>query len=215
MTAEELQERLLGSAAALGWTAARAPEFTASQFRGRLNATDSELPKVAYGLRLGTYPVIVAPLVLTKKDAMKDALRILHSQMVIARSYMSRAEIINAHIFLCATSADPEASSRTAIDVVERDESVCRKMVWVPEPDRLDQSYEKFLARTFLASPWRNVAERHDASLDRMQGLAELLLVRAGLPESVARDWLLIAEDQESDIDSMVERLVLARGLPQ
>jgi hypothetical protein len=212
MTTEDLKGRLLGSALALGWDAAEVPDFVAKQFRGRLDASSSMLPTEAYGLRLGAYPTIIAPIVLDEKDEMKIALRVLHSQLVIARSYMSETELINAHILMCVVRVAEGVDWRKAIDVLERDESVCRKIVWMPDSNNVEQSYESFLARTFLASPWRDVSERHDASLDRIQGLAERLLVLAGLPAAAAPAWISAVEHHGDDVDDMIEKLVGARG---
>ncbi|MGE8258281.1 MAG: ABC-three component system middle component 1 [Stenotrophomonas sp.] len=212
MTTDDLKKRLLGSASALGWDTEEVPDFVAKQFRGRLDASGSALPTEAYGLRLGAYPVIVAPIILGEMEEMKSALRLLHSQLVIARSYMSKTELINAHIFMCVVEVAQGVDWRRAIDVLERDESVCRKIVWMPESSNVEQSYEAFLARTFLASPWRDVSERHDASLDRIQGLAELLLVRAGLPAAAAPAWIAAVESHGDDVDAMIDKLVRARG---
>ncbi|MER8377586.1 hypothetical protein [Mesorhizobium sp. M1406] len=96
------------------------------------------------------------------------------------------------------------------IDIAEREETGCRKVIWLPNPRRLDQSYDEFRARTFLAAPWDDVAERQDAQLDYNQGLAAKLLIEAGLPEDIAPDWIDIVEAGE-DMDTMVERLVRTR----
>lgn len=215
MTAEELRDRLLASASDLGWPVEEVPEFVSTQFRGRLDASTASLPEVAYGIRLGAYPVIVAPITLSKKPEMQQTLRLLHSQLVIARSYMARTEVINAHIFLCAVSPSIDADWRTVIDIAERDESVCRKVIWLPDPNNLDGSYAEFRARTFLAAPWEVVAERHDAPLDRVQGLAATLLTQAGLPEAIAPKWIDIVEHTGEDLDAMVEHLVRARETSQ
>ncbi|MER8428042.1 hypothetical protein [Mesorhizobium sp. M1403] len=123
---------------------------------------------------------------------------------------MLRAEVINAHIFLCAVDAALDTDWRYVIDIAEREETGCRKVIWLPNPRRLDQSYDEFRARTFLAAPWDDVAERHDAQLDYDQGLAAKLLIEAGLPEDIAPDWIDIVEAGE-DMDTMVERLVRTR----
>ncbi|GLQ87249.1 ABC-three component system middle component 1 [Dyella flagellata] len=214
MTAEELRDRLLASAFSLGWNAKEEPDFVSAQFRGRPDASTAALPKVAYGIRLGAYPAIVAPVTIGKKTEMQETLRLLHSQMVIARSYMTRNEVINAHIFLCAVNPSSDADWRTVIDIAERDESVCRKVIWLPNSKNLDQSYVEFLARTFLAAPWEDVSERHDAPLDQVQGLAATLLTEAGLQEAVATAWIDIVDQAGEDLESMVERLVRARGIP-
>lgn len=142
---------------------------------------------------------------------MQEALRRLHSQMVIARSYMARAEVINAHIFLCAVDATLDTDWRNVIDIAEREETVCRKVIWLPDPTRLDQSYDEFRARTFLAAPWDDLEERHDAQLDHIQGLAAKLLTEAGLPQQIAPAWISIVDQADEDVDTMVERLVRAR----
>jgi hypothetical protein len=211
MTAEDLRDRLLASAIQLGWPADVKAEFVSPQFRGRPDASTAPLPEIAYGIRLGAYPVIVAPVTLGKKTEMQETLRRLHSQMVIARSYMDRTEVINAHIFLCAVNPSLDTDWRTVIDIAERDETVCRKVVWLPDPNRLDPSYAEFRARTFLAAPWEKAMERHDARLDQVQGLAATLLTEVGLPEAVAAAWIDIVDQAGEDLDAMVERLVRAR----
>lgn len=212
MTAEDLRNRLLTTAAQLGWLAQEAPEFVSPQFRGRPDASTARLPTVAYGIRLGAYPAIVAPVTLGTKAEMQETLRLLHSQMVIARSYMMRSEVINAHIFLCAVEPALDTDWRNVIDIAEREETVCRKVIWLPDIRRLDKSYDEFCARTFLATPWDNLAERRDAQLDHNQGLAAKLLIEAGLPEDIATDWIHIVDQAGEDVDTMVERLVHARG---
>lgn len=214
MTAEELCDRLLATATNWGWTAELVPEFVSSKFRGRPDASTAALPELAYGIRLGAYPAIVAPITLGTKIEMQDALRLLHSQLVIARSYMSRSEIINAHIFLCAVNPSLDTDWRTVIDIAERDESVCRKVIWLPDPSNLDQSYAHFRARTFLAAPWESATELHDAPLDQVQGLAATLLKQAGLSEALAPLWIDIVSQTSEDPDTMVERLVQANEAP-
>lgn len=215
MTAEELRDRLMASASNLGWPVEQVPDFVSAQFRGRLDASTAPLPDVAYGIRLGAYPAIIASVTLGKKAEMQETLRLLHSQLVIARSYMTRTEVINAHIFLCAVNPRLDTDWRTVIDIAERDESVCRKVIWLPDPNDLDRSYAEFCARTFLAAPWEDVTERHDAPLDRVQGLAATLLIQAGLPEAITPAWIDIVDQAGEDLDAMVERLVGARGTPQ
>ncbi len=212
MTAEDLKARLISTAIQLGWTAADVTDFVSPQFRGRPDASTAALPKVAYGLRLGSYPVIVAPITLGTTAEMQTALRLLHSQMIIARSYMGRDEVINAHIFLCAVGATASTDWRNVIDLAERDEKVCRKMVWLPDSKALNVSYEDFRARTFLAAPWSVVNEQLNARLDTNQGLAAKLLTDSGLAEAAVPKWIEIVNQSANDPDTMVTRLVDARG---
>lgn len=212
MTAEELRNRLFGTAHQLGWRYEEVAAFVSPQFRGRPDASTAPLPPQAFGIRLGSYPAIVAPVVLGTKAEIQDALKRLHSQMVIARSYMTRAEVINAHIFICAVDPSPTADWRNVIDLAERDETVCRKVIWLPDLKALDASYENFRNRTFLAAPWETVVERRDAALDQVQGLAATLLVDSGLDAKTAADWIDIVNQPDQDTETMVARLVQARG---
>lgn len=211
MTAQDLRDRLFASAHALGWSHEEVPAFVSPQFRGRTDASAASIPNI-FGIRLGAYPAIVASVTLGSPADMQEALKPLHSQMVIARSYMSPAELINAHILLCATDASPEADWRKALDLAERDETVCRKLIWLPDPKNFGASYEDFRNRTFLAAPWEAANERSDASLDLAQGLAATLLVEAGLTRKVADEWIEIVNQPEQDSGAMIERLVRARG---
>jgi hypothetical protein len=91
MTPETLREKLVASAKALDWPVTMEPDFTSPRFRGREDASAAALPETTIGLRLGAYPVVVAPIALHSIEQMQASLRVLHNQMVIARSYM-RAE---------------------------------------------------------------------------------------------------------------------------
>lgn len=211
MTPEILRDKLIASAKSLGWQATIEPDFGSPKFRGRQDASAASLPETAIGLRLGAYPLLVAPIPLNSSEEMQTSLKALHNQMVIARSYMRAEEVINAHIMLCVTATDSKADWRGIIDLAERDETVCRKVVWMPEKDALDASYDLFLARTFLAQPWRSLEAVLNAPLDHNQGLAERILVRHGLSEPTAKRWVALAETYKDDPDGLIPQLVAAR----
>lgn len=212
MTPTILRDKLAQSAVALGWAVSEAPAFTSSHFRGRTDDPRSGLPKISFGLRLGAFPVLVAPITLEGIDEMKLALRALHSQMVIARSYMRPEEVINAHIMLCATSTSELADWRQVVDFSERDETVCRKVIWIPQADALKASYAAFLARTFLATPWLAAETTLNAPLDRNRRLAQRTLIRHGLSEAAAERWVLLAEQYGGDPDTLVAQLAQTRS---
>ncbi|MFD1984433.1 ABC-three component system middle component 1 [Mesorhizobium newzealandense] len=215
MTAEELNYRLIESAKVLDWTTAIVPEFTLAKFRGRSDETTVPLPAGTYGLRLGDYPTIVAPVVLGSVEEMQASLRRLHSQMVIARSYMRAEEVINAHLMLCATNPSPDADWRSVVDLAERDETVCRKIIWIPDTVAMEASYKDFLTRTFLAAPWREADESLNAPLDNNQGLAQRTLVARGLTNEVAQQWVSAVRRVKDDPDALVVELVSAREAAQ
>jgi hypothetical protein len=76
--------------------------------------------------------------------------------------------------------------------LIERDDRVCRKLVWLPPGDDadMDGSLNDFISRTFLARPWLSPALRSQT----LDGLANLLpLFRdAGMSESEAHAWMEI-----------------------
>jgi len=211
MTAEELCDRLRQAARRMDWAADDVPDFVAPRFRGRADETTAPLPEKAYGMRIGAYPVVVAPVTLGSVEDMQASLRKLHAQMVIARSYMRAEEVINAHLLLCAVNPATGGDWRSVTDLAERDESVCRKVVWIPDAAALEKSFESFRSRTFLASPWEAADERHDAPLDSNQGLAQRILVKHGLSDKVATAWIGIVDRLREDPETMISQLVAGR----
>jgi hypothetical protein len=211
MTTEIFCKQLCASAAALGWEASVEDDFTVQQFRGRAEVTEKSLPKDAIGLRLGDYPVLVASIELGNVADLHASLRSLHTQMVIARSYMAAEEVINAHIMLIALESDPLQDWRRAVDLAERDETVCRKLIWIPNPDDLDQSYALFAARTFLATPWKSASSVQSAPLDRNQGLVLRTLEKHGLSQEAAARWIGLTNQIHDDPDNLVAALTTAR----
>lgn len=208
MTPEILKTMLIETAIAAKWLAVEVSDFTAANFRSRPKSLDDSPLQDLYGLRLGDYPVLVAPIQLDKSDTLPAAIKQLHSQMVVARSYMQASEVINAHLFLCATSPTPTGDWSQVVDLIERDEAVCRKMVWIPKSTDVAGSYQKFVARTFLAMPWVQSKEVKDVALDQTHELAERLLVKHGLKREAAARWVQLAIDLKEDPDSFVAELV-------
>ena len=131
--------------------------------------------------------------------------------MVVARSYMYEREVINAHLLLCATSPTPTGDWARLVDLIERDETVCRKLVWIPKQTAVQLSFDTFLARTFLSMPWEHVAAVSDAQLDQTHELAQRLLEKYGLDKNVAQQWVSLAEQLIDDPESLVTELVLTR----
>jgi hypothetical protein len=204
-------KRLCASAAALHWETSVVEAFTAQRFRGRAEVTEKTLPADAIGLRLGDFPVLVASIELGNLADLQASLRTLHTQMVIARSYMVAGEVINAHIILIARAPDPRQDWRGALDLAERDETVCRKLIWIPNPDDVDQSYALFAARTFLATPWKSAPSVMGAPLDRNQGLILRTLENHGLSQEAAARWIGLANQIHDDPDNLVAALTTAR----
>jgi len=211
MTPEVLKSLLAKAAGQLGWQADEVKEFTSSTFRSRPTEPDTKPIEGLVGIRLGQYPVLVAPIALDTVEGVTSALKRLHAQMVVARSYMYDREVINAHLFLCATSPTPTGDWLRLVDLIERDETVCRKLVWIPKQTAVQESFDVFLARTFLAMPWAHVKAVSDAQLDQTNELAQRLLEKHGLTKDVAQQWVSLTERLIDDPESLVIELVLSR----
>jgi hypothetical protein len=211
MTPEVLKSLLVNATQRLGWQADEVKEFTSPTFRSRPTESEAKQTADLFGLRLGQYPVIVAPIALDSVEGVTSALKRLHAQMVVARSYMYEREVINAHLFLCATSPTPTGDWLRLVDLIERDEAVCRKLVWIPKEAAMQESFDILLARTFLAMPWAQVRAVSDAALDQTYDLAQRLLVKHGLTEDLAQKWVSLTERLIDDPESLVTELVQSR----
>ncbi|MDX0333227.1 hypothetical protein GOC48_24350 [Sinorhizobium meliloti] len=211
MTPEVLKSLLAKAAVQLSWKADDVNDFTSPTFRSRPVEPDEKPIDGLFGLRLGQYPVIVAPIALDTVESVTSALKKLHAQMVVARSYMYEREVINAHLFLCATSPTPTGDWQRLVDLIERDETVCRKVVWIPKQAALQESFDGFLARTFLSMPWAEVEAVSDAPLDQTHELAERILERHGLRLETAKRWVLLTEQLMDDPESLVTELVQSK----
>jgi hypothetical protein len=213
MIPEILRSELIRSAEALGWAVSDVPSFTSNHFRGRVDDVKSGLASDVLGLRVGAYPVLIAAITLGSVEDMQASLRSLHSQMMIARTYMLPEEVINSHILLYAAKTAELADWRQVVDLAERDETVCRKIIWIPDPDALEKSYEAFRSRTFLATPWQASGIKLNAPLDHSQNLAQRILTEAGLSTHAAEHWISSAQQFSDDPDTLVGELVSTRGI--
>jgi hypothetical protein len=211
MTPEVLKTLLVKATNLLGWQADEIKEFTSPTFRSRPTETDRKPLNNLFGLRLGQYPVIVAPIALDSVDGVTSALKQLHAQMIVARSYMYEKEVINAHLFLCATSPTATGDWLRLVDLLERDEAVCRKLVWIPNEAAIQETFDTLLARTFLAMPWASVQSVSDAMLDQTYDLVQRLLVKHGLTQELAETWVLLTERLIDDPDSLVAELAQSK----
>lgn len=211
MTPSILKSLLVDAAGNLGWRADEVRDFTSPTFRSRPTEPEAKRTDGLFGLRVGHYPVIVAPIGLDTVEGVTRALKKLHAQMVVARSYMYEREVINAHLFLCATSPTPTGDWLRLVDLIERDETVCRKLVWIPKQTAVQESFDAFLARTFLAMPWAHVSAVTDAQLDQTHQLAQRLLEKHGLTKDVAQQWVSLSERLVDDPESLVTELVSSR----
>ena len=213
MTPTEFGSRLIKSASEQGWSVAVVDAYAAKKFRGRDDDSDVPLPSEVHGIQIGAYPVLILAIQLVDAESVLRTLRQAHNQVVIARSYMKASDVINTHLLFVATPPPPQADWIKLIDLAERDETVCRKLVWIPKITSVGESYEAFLERTFLAQPWLETAEFDNAPLDQNDRLVETVLQDQGLTPAAAAKWIEIAVSQVEDPQERVEQLVSAMEL--
>ncbi|UBM09387.1 ABC-three component system middle component 1 [Cupriavidus metallidurans] len=206
MMLDDFCERLITAAKQLGWQAGEVADFAQKRFRGREDDAEAVLPESVRGLRLGPYPVLVISMDLASPVNMQ--IRGVHNQMLLARSYMNKAEVINAHVFLVC-EADINAQAMALIDTIERDEQVCRKLVWNPGTQPAS-AFEDFVERTFLAQPWRLANTVDDAPLDQNASLVSQVLQGQGLSAAAAQRWIELAESDLQDPQELIDLLVAA-----
>lgn len=201
--------RLKARAEALHLVAEDFPMLVSSSFRGRDEDALEATTELA-GLRLGAYPVIVSPLSTKAESDVRRQVRLLHNQAIVARSYLTNAQVVDLHVFFVA---EPDASDdewRKYVDVIERDESVCRKLVWT-RTTTVSQSFERFVQRTFLARPWDGETGETDVPLDQNVSLVQHVLESHGLSPSAASEWIAAAsEPQHGGPAELVRRLISA-----
>lgn len=206
MTLDQFCKRLTTAAEDLDWTAHEVTDFTQRRFRGREEDSDVTLPESVLGMRLGPYPLLVVNLDLTASVSVQ--VRAIHNQMLLARSYMDKLEVINAHaFFLCDAQITDQVMA--LIDTIERDEQVCRKLVWSPH-SQPETSFEEFVERTFLARPWHLATAVDDAPLDQNVNLVSQILQEQGLSAAAAQRWVQLAETDLQDPQELIDMLVEA-----
>jgi hypothetical protein len=160
-----------------------------------------DLPSTVVGVRIDGTPVLFT--VLTGDptlEGVRETLRRVRNQATIARSWLD-ADAANLQMFLARhVSATRDPLWEEFASIVEADDRVCRKLVWLPTADASGESAKAFFARTFLASPWTEFERPIVATLDVMSGIQ--------LPPG----WKAVLEDDALDADSLLRRLAEARA---
>ena len=210
---------LTAEAQRLGWLVFQGASLVSRQFCGREGDADAELPDSVVGLKLGRYPVLICPIDLRSGEAVAAGLRAAHNQAVIARSYLLQEEIIDTHIMFLGVASEREEEKKKPrnesigrydflVDQIERDETVCRKFVWLPNVHDPIASFNQFRERTFLARPWREMKSFDSAPLDHNERLVEDVLRGQGLNAASAAEWVKLAGSEFKDSKTMVDMLV-------
>jgi hypothetical protein len=97
--------------------------------------------------------------------------RQFHRRAAIIRSWLPDVQKDDVYLFLIAP-ADPRPLWIDRARLIERDELICRKLVWLAPTELQEQeaSARRFCDRTFLARPWSvakgNVSQKLDFRSD-------------------------------------------------
>ncbi|PBB18855.1 hypothetical protein CK219_16100 [Mesorhizobium sp. WSM4313] len=117
---------------------------------------------------------------------------------MIARSYVPPQCVVDMHLFLLFQADSIDDDQAAAIDRLERDESICRKQVFVPRVNTAE-AFEAFVDRTFLARPWAEQRPRtRGFQLDQPAAVVREILERQGLAPVAAEAWVRIADAYRS-----------------
>lgn len=158
---------------------------------------ERDLPTRVWAVKLDDVPVLIGELGRAVEPMEGgDQLRRLHNQAIIARSWLGM-EAQNLQLLL--VGPPDSATNDEWMDFAERieaDDRVCRKLVWLLEPEPTDESAITFLSRTFLARPWNRSLNASFQRLDRMDAIV--------LPPG----WREIVENDALDPDTLVARIV-------
>lgn len=107
-------------------------------------------------------------------------------------------------MFVTNAGADREPEWIALAAEIERNDRVCRKLVWLPPAaaDKTDESVQSFLGRSFLARPWLYVSPEALTALDAAKNPSDLL----GDWEAILDQNLLREPDYITLIRALIEK---------
>lgn len=175
---------------------------------------DADLPKDADSLIIGNHAVLIGDLGSDIIDAQSQWHRFMN-QAAIARSWLPPETSEDLNLFFVGPDGSDEMKEWREIAArIERDERVCRKLVWLPPAEISDQqsSVNQFLTRTFLARPWKDAEGPSERDIDRLSSLGERLAGEHS-PRETIDEWLRILRSSPSDNYDLVQQLTEALPL--
>lgn len=209
---EELSKDITRSAALQGKLQESSDEAQRRQTRNELNDIASP-----YGLFVkshSSYAIQIGQLdddLMTgewQADYRQKLLRRWHAYQqyaAIARTWLLTDYSDDLNLFLVGPiGSGDEAEWKNFCEVIERNELVCRKLVWLPKKheEGWSDEVEAFLERTFLAEPWEQGSSRRSTQLDALSDSADN-----------SRSWLEILDRPEfrtesRDYDALVKEIL-------
>jgi len=213
---DRLRDRVAGAAQAIGFEPVEAPAVTGRAFKGgegteSATLSASDLPTETRALRFDRYTFLLA--LLPDEPALagvEEAVRRFRNQCVIARSFLPANQALDLQgILMAPRGSDQDDDWRAVSLMVERDDRVVRKFVWLRPKSEAeeDASFEALLRRSALARPWDSDAEFTMAALDNINKLvAETSAVQRDLMD----DWIKLALEDDGNPDELVDQLIEA-----
>ena len=213
---EEFVGRVVDAACLLGIAAEAREALVSANFRGGSGEEvlkGTHLPDQVAMRVVGRFPILFGHLPVSPDAVLvREGVRRYRNQAVVSRSHLSLGQAIDLHIWLMGPDgSEGDPAWITLALAIERDDKVARKLVWLPpeaEAER-DASFSRFVARTFLARPWKSVPPQSGTQLDR---LSELFSVADGLgiEPAVLGKWFEFADSDLADGAELVDALVAA-----
>ncbi len=184
------------------WTGS---EFNAEVLDGAASGAVSQrqardLPEAVAAFRIDETPLLIGSIGGSADlTAVEEQLRLYRNQAALARSWLGR-EGPNLQLFLIGPpGAVTDGKWRQAAAMVEADDRVCRKLMWLFGADPTVEDAAMFLERSFMATPW-DKEERVREKLD--------LMADFGLPEG----WQAVVDDDALDAEGVVNGLIALEG---
>ncbi|WP_395459858.1 hypothetical protein ACHMW5_36140 (plasmid) [Azospirillum melinis] len=166
-----------------------------SDAQAELETLDADdLPKNFIALRVGYHSLLIGGLGDDPADAAVDHdLARYQNQAAIAWSWLGHKGDDLLLLLVAPAGGEESRDWKRMQRRVERNEQVCRKLVWLPPQAGKDRSksLKAFWGRTFLARPWPRKGEAGQGQLDRWALLAKQL-VQDEFDEATAKRWLKI-----------------------
>lgn len=210
-----VEQALSRYALQVGLDVMSSPGLASQAFKGGEDSPSAlletrDLPALARGIKLGRHAVLLGLLPEVAREAeIVETLRRFRNQCVVARSHLSPNAALDLQVILVGPRGSQASDPwHTLALLVERDERVARKLVWLRpvEASQDTASLADFTKRTFLAHPWKDKGVFSMVPLDNISRAA----VDGQVPRATADEWNTLATEHKSDPAALVEGLVAA-----
>jgi hypothetical protein len=161
---------------------------------------DKDLPRDVIAVRVDGTPLLIGSLNGPPSPAIAgDQTRRYRNQASIARSWLG-VEGPNLQLFLIGPEgALNDRNWLQLAAMIEADDRICRKLVWLFDQAPTIESAVQFLGRTFVGTPWDK--EHHvKRQLDQM--------TEVGLPPG----WQAAVDNEDLDAEALVNEIIRLEG---